>query len=313
LFNDLTPSLDETAPSDTSVQIIHMRLSNKCNFKCVMCNEDASNGIYREHIMRRIEFIPMGETSPYVNDEVFDYAMEHAKDLKLVYFTGGESLLMEKHYLLLERLLEVNPTIKLVYDTNGSVQRYKQWDVLELWSKFTTPPKVNFSIDGVGERGEYIRYGMRYPVWVSTYCKVATKYETDMNYAVTALSVFLIAESMLRLYKDTGKFPHLTNCINPPEFTLASVPDAIKRELIRELIRAQLWISTNTDRANKNATMAIGQLAYIIRVLGSTQHDPQLLQRLRVELDAQDGIRYGMSKWRELWPGLSADNLLERN
>jgi organic radical activating enzyme len=290
-----------------------MRLSNKCNFKCVMCNEDASNGIYREHIMRRIEFIPMGETSPYVNDEVFDYAMEHAKDLKLVYFTGGESLLMEKHYLLLERLLEVNPTIKLVYDTNGSVQRYKQWDVLELWSKFTTPPKVNFSIDGVGERGEYIRYGMRYPVWVSTYCKVATKYETDMNYAVTALSVFLIAESMLRLYKDTGKFPHLTNCINPPEFTLASVPDAIKRELIRELIRAQLWISTNTDRANKNATMAIGQLAYIIRVLGSTQHDPQLLQRLRVELDAQDGIRYGMSKWRELWPGLSADNLLERN
>ena len=82
----------------------------------------------------------------------------HAQE---IYFAGGEPLVTEEHYLLLDCLIKnkVNPTLR--YNTNLSLLKFKKYDVLEMWSKFSSV-EIMASIDGVGELGEYIRSGLNW-------------------------------------------------------------------------------------------------------------------------------------------------------
>jgi len=76
------------------------------------------------------------------------------------YFAGGEPLVTEEHYILLEWLIKNKATkARLRYNTNFSKLEFKQYDVLKLWKHF---PQVEIlgSIDATGELGEYIRKEM---------------------------------------------------------------------------------------------------------------------------------------------------------
>ena len=84
---------------------------------------------------------------------------EHIPFLDQIYFAGGEPLIMEEHYRLLNELVKREMFhVRLIYNTNFSKLAYKDQDVLELWKKFKTV-SVGASLDASGARGEYIRKG----------------------------------------------------------------------------------------------------------------------------------------------------------
>ena len=72
-------------------------------------------------------------------------------------FTGGEPLLIKKHYELLEKCIELDvaKNIGLHYNTNGTQLNMKALN--ELWPKFKIVD-CHFSIDGVGEKFEFQRH-----------------------------------------------------------------------------------------------------------------------------------------------------------
>lgn len=147
------------------IPIVDLRFSNKCNYKCRICNSEYSSMWHEEEMV-------VGH--PYGNLPVKDKIITHQQEkfwqslnnklttVQQIHFAGGEPLFMDEHYRVLETLIELgNTNIKLTYNTNFSTLRYKKYNVVELWQKFKYV-EVWASLDGMGEKGDYQRKGQKW-------------------------------------------------------------------------------------------------------------------------------------------------------
>jgi sulfatase maturation enzyme AslB (radical SAM superfamily) len=76
-----------------------------------------------------------------------------------IYFAGGEPLLMEEHYRILDELERRGRfDVRLIYNTNFTHTDLKGRSVFDYWKKFQSVA-VGASLDAMGERAEYIRKG----------------------------------------------------------------------------------------------------------------------------------------------------------
>lgn len=154
IFEDSFSDAIKNTNEDGSLKVIkfkgyHFKVSNKCNYKCRMCDGETSSAF-------------TGEIIEHTKDLKFkDFINNNIKNFEAIGFAGGEPLIMDEHYWLLQKLIDNNNTdINLQYSTNMSVLNYKSHNVLDYWNKFN-PEKlcVGASIDEIGERAEYIRKG----------------------------------------------------------------------------------------------------------------------------------------------------------
>ena len=135
-----------------------IRFSNVCNFRCRTCWHGASSKWFHDakvlgtNIAEQAIINNVADFDSFI--EKFGEALSHAEEF---YFAGGEPLVTEQHYLLLEWLIENNATqARLRYNTNFSKLTFKNKNVLDLWSSFSAV-EVMASVDATKELGEYIR------------------------------------------------------------------------------------------------------------------------------------------------------------
>ena len=81
-----------------------------------------------------------------------------SKNLKFIYFAGGEPLITENHYKVLERLIELKKKPSLWYNTNFSTLSYKKYNLIKMWKKLLIKPpwtniSLSISLDGMEKRG----------------------------------------------------------------------------------------------------------------------------------------------------------------
>jgi radical SAM protein with 4Fe4S-binding SPASM domain len=140
-----------------------IRFSNLCNLRCRSCGHFFSSNWYDDQVQlagqewkennTRINFA--GRTE----DDIWNQLEPQIDNLEQVYFAGGEPLIMEEHYRLLNELLKRGRTnVRLIYNTNFSQLIYKKTNVLDLWREFDSV-SVGASLDGFGLYAEYIRKG----------------------------------------------------------------------------------------------------------------------------------------------------------
>ena len=140
-----------------------IRFSNLCNLKCRSCGHIFSSQWYQDQAK-------LAGPEWKLNNSVLNYAGRDPEDMftqlephldyvEQVYFAGGEPLLMEEHYRILEELLRRGRTdVRLVYNTNFTHTDLKGRSVFEYWRQFDSVA-VGASLDASGARGEYIRKG----------------------------------------------------------------------------------------------------------------------------------------------------------
>jgi sulfatase maturation enzyme AslB (radical SAM superfamily) len=76
-----------------------------------------------------------------------------------IYFAGGEPLMMDEHYRILEELERRERfDVRLIYNTNFTQIKLKDRAVFDYWRKFHSVA-VGASLDAMGSRAEYIRKG----------------------------------------------------------------------------------------------------------------------------------------------------------
>jgi MoaA/NifB/PqqE/SkfB family radical SAM enzyme len=144
---------------------IDLKLGNICNLKCRICGSWSSSKWAKEEI----DYVPGIDRKThlahtYLKDgawpretEVFwDNLKTLLPNIKYFEFTGGEPFLIEQHFELLRYAVENDyaKNIEIHYNTNGTVFP----ESAELWSNFKHV-EIAFSIDNVGDRFEYERYG----------------------------------------------------------------------------------------------------------------------------------------------------------
>ncbi len=190
-----------------------IRFSNVCNFKCRTCWHGASSKWFddakqlktttsHQAIIKNIN-----DFNHFIN--VNGHLLLNAKE---IYFAGGEPLVTEEHYLLLNYLIKHKATnIKLRYNTNFSVLKFKSYDVLKYWKRFQSV-EVLASIDETNELGEYIRKGLDWEVFIKN--RNAIRGLTNVVFKIApTISVFNV-KTLPNFYLKCLQL----NLINPPDF-----------------------------------------------------------------------------------------------
>ena len=140
-----------------------IRFSNLCNLKCRSCGHIFSSQWYQDQAkLAGPEWKAQNKVLNYAGrteTDMWEQLIPHLDYVEQIYFAGGEPLLMEEHYNILEELLKRGRTdVRLIYNTNFTHTDLKGRSVFEYWRQFKSVA-VGASLDGMGSHGEYIRKG----------------------------------------------------------------------------------------------------------------------------------------------------------
>lgn len=144
------------------VTYVDLRFSNICNLRCRTCGPTASTAWYQDNPQAAPADSRVLQAAP-PEANLWAQLEPMLPYLEVMQFAGGEPMLMIETYEAMEKLLERGLTgVELSYVTNGSSWRLGRRDALELWPKFEKV-SITISLDGAGERGEYLRKGIVWP------------------------------------------------------------------------------------------------------------------------------------------------------
>jgi len=240
-----------TAPDGTLPQLpvpfLDIRLSNICNLRCRICDVKASSAWAADAraLGLPIEGGPMQR--PYGDwDRLWRQLQPLLENgVEEIRFAGGEPLIMEEHYRILDFLIARGLTdMRLTYHTNFSHLRFQGRDVIDLWSRFRDV-KVAASLDGSGRRGEYMRKGL-------SWCTVVANREEmlrrcpDVSFTILAtINIFnalhlpdFHREWVKKRYVERNAF--VINLLADPQiYSMQVLPPALKQRVLEAYRRHQ--------------------------------------------------------------------------
>ena len=144
-YGDYFHDLDN--PESFQLEHLDLRWSNTCNLNCVYCGPHfSSRWADLKGLTQKFRVFPTVSDSDLAN-------------LKFLQLAGGEPLLIKENYDLLERLLKINPEIKVEVTTNlTSTGNNKIYQILKNFSDVT----FIVSFESTGKKFEYIRNGAQW-------------------------------------------------------------------------------------------------------------------------------------------------------
>lgn len=140
-----------------------IRFSNLCNLSCRSCGHIFSSSWYQDQAkLAGPEWKKVNKVLNYAGrfeTDAWDQLVDHIDHVEQIYFAGGEPLLMEEHYRILDELVRRKKfDVRLIYNTNFTHTDLKGKSVFEYWKLFDSV-SVGASLDDMGSRAEYIRKG----------------------------------------------------------------------------------------------------------------------------------------------------------
>lgn len=140
-----------------------IRFSNLCNLSCRSCGHIFSSSWYQDQAkLAGGDWKDRNKVLNYAGrteTDMWEQLIPHLDYVEQIYFAGGEPLMMEEHYNILDELERRGRfDVRLIYNTNFSHVKLKQRTVFDYWRKFKSVA-VGASLDAMGARGEYIRKG----------------------------------------------------------------------------------------------------------------------------------------------------------
>ena len=270
---------------DFKLRYLDVRWSNICNFKCRSCGPLYSSSWAQEHGKKNVFTFAGGAN----NDELYKQFEPHFKTVEEFYFAGGEPLLTDKHYDILEYLIEHGRTdVKLRYNSNMSVLKYKNKNVLDLWKQFSNV-YIGASLDSWGSRAEYIRHGTDWSVIEKNLKKIrqeASHIHLQTNTVVSILNIktltefidYMLNSGMIDAYNYN---PHFYNVMNPDFLSLQLLTESERNDIIKKLQDFSKMHRGNIEYA----------LRGVINGLKTANHDPKLRTEFKKEMGYYDFIR----------------------
>lgn len=236
-FDEVVPTTQEdgTVP-EFKMRYFDVRFSNICNFKCRTCGAEFSSQWAQEmkqhdHVPPNYRIINHADSSGKLLEEIKSQVCH----MDMAYFAGGEPLITDEHYQILEAMIEggYNKQITLRYNTNMSNFKYKKYDVLDLWSRFKKV-EISASLDHYGKRAEYLRHGTDWGVVEENLKSIRNLDFIDYQFN-TVLSVFnyrtladfftYLMEKDLFRHKDSIS---IYRAITPSYFCAHAMPKNLK-------------------------------------------------------------------------------------
>lgn len=265
---------------DYNPRYVEISFGNTCNFKCAYCSPPYSSkwteeikkfGAYKENDnFNSLDFVDdrldttyrLTEDNPY-RDAFWKWWPDLYKDLHTFRITGGEPLLMNDTFKVLEYIQEHwrdNPNLCLCINTNLGVPRALIDKLITICKDLTENNKVReliiyTSMEAAGEHAEYIRFGLDYEqIWKNIHDILNELPKVVINIMATfnALSVFTYGDLIERVFEYKKKFHNDqrywnesllldTSYLRFPSFLSINILEREHKELILEAAKKALY------------------------------------------------------------------------
>ena len=198
-----------------------------CNLSCNMCNVASSTKYNSEAIkLKEMDYmIPLAKNYKNFYKDLEKFEIIEFK------MTGGEPLLVEKHYEIMSKLSK-DTIIRII--TNGTVNPTRLIKILKDFKQVI----INVSAEGLKEVSDYIRHGSNFDIVLKHYDMMQKVWGDNVMFTATinALNISRLPE-FLNFRKGHAGSPVTNNF-----YSVNSIPDDIK-----ELYLNKLYESGNID------------------------------------------------------------------
>ena len=175
LDQDIVDYVNATNPEngeieDYTFKYIDIRFSNVCNFRCKYCSprfsstwynfmkdESEKHPVVRAYVKNNPMEIDLFKVQDVTKENLITQLTPHLDTTQQVYFGGGEPLITEEHYELLDVMMSKDLyDIHLRYNTNLSNFKYKKKHIFDYWENFQYLT-IGCSLDHFGKKAEFMR------------------------------------------------------------------------------------------------------------------------------------------------------------
>ena len=264
-----------------------IRFSNLCNLRCRSCGHMYSSSWYQDQVaLAGDEYAKKNRPLFYAGrhqTDIWEQLLEHIDYVEQIYFAGGEPLIMDEHYRILEELERREMWhVRLIYNTNFTQVRLRDRYVFDYWKKFQSVA-VGASLDASGARGEYIRKGT---VWSTVEDNRRRMQDTcpDVDFYISPTVSILNALHVPDFHRDwveRGLLQHQdlnVNLLQDPDYLRADIaPQAYKQRMISRIQQHLDWLRPH-DRL-KRATEGFESLVNFIQATDNTYLLPEFWQK----------------------------------
>jgi len=172
-LESLLQNTQENGEVPPQLAYIDLRFGTKCQLACVMCSPHDSSGwikdwnaihpqIQNKSLKSNTQWRDKGSINGssynwHKHNTVFwEQFYEQITNMQQLYFAGGESLIIEEHYEILEECIRQGhaKNLELRYNSNGVEWRE---DLFDLWREFKLV-RFHYSVDSIYTMNDYIRY-----------------------------------------------------------------------------------------------------------------------------------------------------------
>lgn len=200
---------------------LDLRFGNSCNLKCISCWSQSSSSINDEaREMQHRGIIPLhkineNSVANWYDEKFFKY-FENL-ELTEVALAGGEPMMIKHLPEFLERL---DPSVVVRITSNATIYNPKVYQLLRKFKKVI----MSVSIDAVGDRIEYIRYGTNWKDVEANTLQLSEFCTLDLIPCISVLNALYYDEILewnskynFKIYNTLLHYPSYLNLRNAPE------------------------------------------------------------------------------------------------
>ena len=253
-MNVITDAIDLDKPLITFME---SAFSNICDVQCVMCGPFFSTAWSKQDLSELDGLIePYGKLSIDI-----DSIKSVIPNLIYLKFTGGEPLLINDYYTILEERLKYPGIEKCFLNYSSNLMRFPKQDLLDIWKKVDYV-EIATSFDGVGKVIEYVRYPTKWDIVENNLIKYL-QLSNEMNVRVGMRSTILPYNilNILEMYDwwiehnnkyykrqfDNSSWVNPTHVAQPKHLTLKVLPQKCK-----DMITEKLYGKGHNDKVKRS-------------------------------------------------------------
>jgi MoaA/NifB/PqqE/SkfB family radical SAM enzyme len=229
-----------------------VRFSNLCNLSCRSCGHIFSSSWYQDQA--KLSGSEWKKTHKVLNyagrfeTDAWEQLVEHIDHVEQIYFAGGEPLLMDEHYRILDELVRRKKfNVRLIYNTNFTHTELKDRSVFEYWKLFDSVG-IGASLDDCGTRAEYIRKGTDWAV-VEQNRRDMMRICPQVDFYISPTLSIMNAWSITDFHRDwvekglIGPQDINVNILqDPPHYRIDIAPAAYKQQLATKYLNHIMWL-----------------------------------------------------------------------
>jgi sulfatase maturation enzyme AslB (radical SAM superfamily) len=242
---------DDGSVDKVNLAYVDVRFSNICNLRCRTCGPELSSAWHDDAVALKPNHSLPRVVNINKTGKFWDELVQYLDKTEEVMFAGGESLITDEHYRILDYLIANDKTdVKLKYTTNFTNFYYKNRNLFDLWLKFDTV-HVSASLDGSYKRGEYLRKGMVWEDVVSNRKRMILEVpfvQFDVSATVSLINILHLPDFNRewvneRLVNVNG---FRLNLLTEPQYlSIRTLPYNLKARAIEKVLEHIDWLEDN--------------------------------------------------------------------